>query len=189
MVSTMNGVRMLLTAFALSLLAACAGDRGDEPDVASETPDTETQSGAQTPPAVPSGSVGTEDLDDADSPFGDATQSSLEAYAQGDRVYFDFDQSGIRGDARPVLRRMAEWLAHHDDVRFTIAGHCDRRGTRDYNLALGERRAASVRDYLVAQGISARRIRTISYGKERLAEGGGSERTHQLNRRGVITLN
>src|SRR6187549_4042506 len=85
----------------------------------------------------------------------------------GDRVYFDTDMSNIREDGRATLAKQAEWLKKYTNYPILIEGKCDERGTREYNLALGERRANAVRQYLVAQGVPADRIKTISYGKER----------------------
>src|SRR5258708_4223015 len=85
----------------------------------------------------------------------------------GDRVFFDTDMSTIRDDGRTTLNRQAEWLKKYTNYPITIAGHCDERGTREYNLALGERRANAARQYLIAQGVPAARVKTISYGKER----------------------
>ncbi len=85
----------------------------------------------------------------------------------GDRVFFDFDRSNIRADQRPVLQRQAEWMGRFPDVRVQVEGHTDERGTREYNLALGQRRANAARDVLVASGVNGARITTISYGKDR----------------------
>jgi len=106
----------------------------------------------------------------------------------GDRVYFDTDQSVIREDGRATLARQAEWLKKYTNYAITIEGHCDERGTREYNLALGERRATAVRQYLVAQGIPAQRVSTISYGKERPEVVGSDEGAWARNRRGVTAL-
>jgi peptidoglycan-associated lipoprotein len=106
----------------------------------------------------------------------------------GDRVFFDFDQSTVREDGRQTLNRQAEWLKKYTNYQITIEGHCDERGTREYNLALGERRATAVRQYLIAQGIPAQRIKTISYGKERPDAVGSDEGSWARNRRGVTTL-
>jgi peptidoglycan-associated lipoprotein len=106
----------------------------------------------------------------------------------GDRVFFDTDQSGIRDDGRATLARQAEWLKKYGNYQITIEGHCDERGTREYNLALGERRATAVRQYLIAQGIPAARIKTISYGKERPDVVGSDEGSWSRNRRGVTVL-
>jgi peptidoglycan-associated lipoprotein len=107
----------------------------------------------------------------------------------GDRVFFDFDKSAIKPEGRTTLQRQAEWLKKYPNVSVTIEGHCDERGTREYNLALGERRATAVRNALVALGISPNRIKTISYGKERPAVLGSNEAAWAQNRRGVTVIN
>ncbi len=106
----------------------------------------------------------------------------------GDRVFFDTDQSTIRQDGRDILNRQAEWLKKYTNYQITMAGHCDERGTREYNLALGERRANAAKQYLVAQGIPASRIQTISYGKERPDPVGSDEAAWARNRRAVTEL-
>lgn len=85
----------------------------------------------------------------------------------GDRVFYGFDQSTLTSEARATLRRQAAWLSSYPNVRVLIAGNADERGTREYNLALGARRANAARDYLVSQGVDPARIETVSYGKER----------------------
>ena len=85
----------------------------------------------------------------------------------GDRIFFDTDSSVIRADAQATLTRQAQWLNQYPNYAITIEGHADERGTREYNLALGARRAAATKTFLTGQGVSAARIRTISYGKER----------------------
>jgi len=100
----------------------------------------------------------------------------------GDRVYFDFDKSDIRADAQPILAAQAAWLARYPAVQVRIEGNCDERGTREYNLALGARRAAAVRDFLAAHGVTASRIATISYGKEKPIDGGTGEDAWAHNR-------
>ena len=85
----------------------------------------------------------------------------------GDRIFFDTDSSAIRADAQQTLTRQAQWLNQYGNYAITIEGHADERGTREYNIALGARRAAATRDFLVARGVPATRLRTISYGKER----------------------
>ena len=84
----------------------------------------------------------------------------------GDRIFFDTDSTSIRADAQQTLRKQAQWLNQYSSYRITIEGHADERGTREYNLALGARRAEATRDYLVAQGVDGGRMKTISYGKE-----------------------
>jgi peptidoglycan-associated lipoprotein len=107
----------------------------------------------------------------------------------GDRVFFDFDKSSIKPEGQQTLQRQAQWLAKYPNVTVTVEGHCDDRGTREYNLALGERRASSVRNALVALGVQAGRIKTISYGKERPAVLGDNEAAWAQNRRGVTVIN
>lgn len=100
----------------------------------------------------------------------------------GDRVYFDFDAYSIRQDAQNILAQQAAWLSRYPQVRVRIEGNCDERGTREYNLALGARRANSVREFLVAHGISGERIATVSYGKERPIDSGTGEDAWSHNR-------
>ena len=107
----------------------------------------------------------------------------------GDRVYFDTDMSNIREDGRTTLGKQAEWLKKYTNYPILIEGKCDERGTREYNLALGERRAQAVRNVLVALGISAGRIQTISYGKERPIVVGSDEAGYAQNRVGITTVN
>jgi peptidoglycan-associated lipoprotein len=106
----------------------------------------------------------------------------------GDRVFFDTDASTVREDGRQTLNRQAEWLKKYGNYQITIEGHCDERGTREYNLALGERRANAARQYLIAQGIPASRLKTVSYGKERPDPVGSDEAAWSRNRRAVTAL-
>ncbi len=106
----------------------------------------------------------------------------------GDRVFFDFNSSTLSPDARAVLDRQSSWMGQYGSVKVTVEGHCDERGTREYNLALGERRATAVRNYLVAKGVPADRISTISYGKERPEATGSDEASWARNRRGVTVV-
>lgn len=107
----------------------------------------------------------------------------------GDRVFFDFDKSDIKPEGRTTLERQAAWLKKYPNVTVTVEGHCDDRGTREYNLALGERRATAVKKMLVALGVPANRVSTISYGKERPAVVGDNEAAWAQNRRGVTVVN
>ncbi|MDB5486986.1 MAG: omp [Reyranella sp.] len=106
----------------------------------------------------------------------------------GDRIFFDTDGSTVREDARQTLNRQAEWLKKYPNYQITVEGHCDERGTREYNLALGERRANAARQYLIAQGIPAARLKTVSYGKERPDPVGSDEAAWSRNRRAVTAL-
>ncbi|HFE32324.1 MAG TPA: peptidoglycan-associated lipoprotein Pal, partial [Gammaproteobacteria bacterium] len=101
-------------------------------------------------------------------------------------IYFDFDKSDIKDEFRDILNAHAEYLASHPSVNVTIEGHTDERGTREYNIALGERRANAVKRMLTLQGVSASQIRVISYGEERPAALGHDERAWALNRRAII---
>jgi peptidoglycan-associated lipoprotein len=132
--------------------------------------------------------AGTDTRDDART--GAPTPGSVEDFktTATDRVFFAFDRSDLDASARQTLQRQAAWLKQYGNVTVTIEGHCDERGTREYNLALGARRANAVREYLVSLGISPSRIQTISYGKERPAALGSNEEAWRLNRRGVTVL-
>jgi len=120
-----------------------------------------------------------------------ATQmSDAEKLAQvGNTVYFGFDSSELDGEAQATLDRQAAFLNVNPTVVVIIEGHADERGTREYNLALGDRRAVSVRDYLLAKGLDAARIRTVSYGKERPSVAGSNEEAWAKNRRAATVLN
>jgi len=106
----------------------------------------------------------------------------------GDRVFFAFDQSTLSSDARSTLDRQAAWLQRYPQVTIQLAGNCDERGTEEYNLALGQRRANAARDYLVARGISSARITTISYGKERPVAAGSDEQAYSQNRNAITSV-
>jgi peptidoglycan-associated lipoprotein len=100
----------------------------------------------------------------------------------GELVYFDFDKYDLRADAAPILDAQSAWLRKYADVQVRIEGNCDERGTREYNLALGARRANAVRDYLITRGVAAGRITTISYGKEKPIDPGSDEQAWARNR-------
>jgi len=147
---------------AFLLLAACA-------DQAATTTETETMATPVTPPASMSAQ---EDL----------------VINVGDRVFFDFDKSDLRPDAIDTLNRQSDWLSANGAITVAIEGHCDERGTREYNLALGERRAAAAKQYLESMGVSGGRIDTVSYGKERPAVLGSNEAAWAQNRRAVMVV-
>lgn len=151
--------------------AGTSGAGGGSQAAASSRVEQSTQQAARTAPEVTPGS-----------------QQDLVANV-GDRVFFDFDKSDLRPASQTTLERQAAWLKRFPDLNVTVEGHCDERGTREYNLALGERRANAVKDFLIAQGIDPRRIRTISYGKERPVALGSNEAAWAQNRRGVTVIN
>ena len=107
----------------------------------------------------------------------------------GDRVFFGYDSSDLDSDALELLQDQVAWLKQNSDVMVTIEGHCDERGTREYNLALGEKRAQAVKNYLIGLGINPDRVSTISYGKERPAVVGSNDGAWAQNRRSVTLVN
>ncbi len=106
----------------------------------------------------------------------------------GDRVLFATDSSQVGADQRPILERQAAWMQRYPQVQVTIEGHADERGTREYNLALGQRRANAARDILVANGVAGTRVQTISYGKDRPVQLGSNESAWAQNRRAVTVV-
>jgi peptidoglycan-associated lipoprotein len=123
--------------------------------------------------------------------YGAAIPGSVQEFNQtvGDRVFFDTDQTDLSPTAQATLDKQAAWLNQYNKYSFTIEGHADERGTREYNFALGSRRAQAVHDYLIAKGVSASRMRTISYGKERPVVVCDDISCWSQNRRAVTVLN
>lgn len=153
-------------AASLALLSACASSSG---------PDIDASNGAGTTVATgPSGPV-------------PGSQADLEQSA-GHRVFFGYDQYTLTPQAQAVLSRQAAWLQEHPETRIKIAGNCDERGTREYNFALGARRAEAARAYLVSLGVDASRITTVSYGKERPLDTRSTEEAWALNRNSTTTI-
>ncbi len=128
-------------------------------------------------------------------PNGGANSASTPGSAQdfvvnvGDRVFFESDSSELSPQARATLEKQATWLNQYSRYSFTIEGHADERGTREYNIALGARRAQATRDYLISRGVSGQRMRTISYGKERPVAVCNDISCWSQNRRAVTVLN
>ncbi len=180
--------RKLLGAFAaVLLLAACstspeetAGASGEGAATTSTTPTvTAEPSKAPTTPAA-----------ETIQPSGPRPGSQEDLVLNvGDRVFFDFDKSDLKPEARRTLERQAAWLKRYPNVKVIIEGHADERGTREYNLALGDRRANSAKNYLIALGIDPARLSTISYGKERPEALGSNEAAWAQNRRAVTVVN
>jgi peptidoglycan-associated lipoprotein len=160
---------------ALLLLAACtSADEGPQPGL---------EGGAE---GAAGGRAGIASSELAGQPT-PGTQEDL-AVSVGDRVFFEYDSAVLTSEATGVLDQQAAWLRQYPDVIVTIEGHTDERGAREYNLALGDRRANAVKNYLVALGISPQRILTISYGEERPAEPGHDETAWARNRRAVTVV-
>ncbi len=159
--------RSLLVATALIALSACSKKAPEE------LPPPPVETSQPTPPAPP--------------PSGPAkgSQEDFLASISSDRIYFDTDKYDVDSDDQTTLQSQAQWLMENPTVRVTVEGHCDERGTRDYNLALGERRANAAKNYLASLGIDPSRITTISYGKERPVALGSDEAAWAQNRRAV----
>jgi len=148
----------------------------------------------QLPPEPPSATAAEADglgNDGRDNPIGTALPGSRADFLQSvpaDRVFFDFDSFALDDQDRSTLDAQAAWLTRNAAVRVTIEGHADERGTREYNLALGDRRANAARDYLQSRGISPGRMQTISWGKERPANPASTEEAYAENRRAVTVV-
>ena len=165
----MRLIRESVVGVALLALAGCAGTTADN--------DSRQSSGRNAAAA-----------DGIDRTTADTAKVTLAAAGISDTVYFDYDKTTLRPDALPTLQRIAEWLKRYPAVQVRIAGHADERGTREYNLALGDRRATTVRSYLVSLGIPAERLETMSYGKERPVAVGSDETSWAKNRRAVAEI-
>ena len=164
------GLKGLSLVASVFLLAACGGN-----ETATNTGGGYTTATPPAPVATTSGPIG-------------GSQEDLVVNV-GDRVFFAFDSSVIDGEARATLDRQAAWLGQYPTNTLTLEGHADERGTREYNLALGERRATAVKQYLVAAGVDPSRLTTISYGKERPVCVASDDNCYAQNRRGVSVLN
>ena len=145
----------------------------------------ESASGSSSSSATSAATAGAESSSTAATQMSDAEKLSQ----VGNTVYFGFDSSELASEAQAILDRQAAFLNVNPTMVVIIEGHADERGTREYNLALGDRRAVAVRDYLLAKGLNAARVRTVSYGKERPAVSGSNEGSWEFNRRAATVLN
>lgn len=186
--------RLLTICAATFLLAACETASTDSNEVVGSSSGSSSGSGAAasassntSSDAAGTTSAGGTSSSGASSIGSIRTPDELLAKV-GSTVYFDYDQSSLTSEAQATLDRQAAFLKASPSFRLVIEGHCDERGTREYNLALGDRRASAVRDYLVAKGINASRLSTISYGKERPSVGGSNDTSYALNRRSVSRI-
>ena len=177
-----TGLGLLTVSAAVLAVTACAPRR---PPASTPVPPGTSQTGPQLPPPTSgqSGGPTTSQLPPPGGP-GAAVPGSRQDFvvSAGDRVYFDTDSYSLRDDAGPVLDAQAAWLARYPGVQVIIEGNADERGTREYNIGLGARRANAVRDYLISRGVAAGRIETVSYGKERPIDGGSGEEAWARNR-------
>jgi peptidoglycan-associated lipoprotein len=171
--------KLAMTAGVVLSLAACASHPKPTPPAAPSAPPPPE---APLPPPPPQPPM-------AEQPSGPVPGSTQDFVINaGDRIYFDLNAYSIRADAGPILDKQADWLRRYSQVRVRIEGNCDERGTREYNFALGARRANAVRDYLVGRGIDAGRIETVSYGKERPTDPGTGEDAWDHNRNGHTAI-
>ena len=176
-----TSAKLASLSFAL-LLSACAEKMMEAPPPAAPPPPAANPAPPPPPPAPPP------------RPPAPVQQSIVPGSVQdfqvnvGDRIFFEYDKSDINDAARGVLQKQAAWLQRFGAVTLTIEGHCDERGTREYNLGLGARRAQAVKDYLASLGVSGARLDTISYGKERPVCVESNEACFGQNRRGVSLI-
>ncbi len=173
--------RWIVALALVALLPACTKKPKTSPDLSASTVTTPAPTTVDVEP-----NTNAQPVDQEENPL-DKDLASVNEYLVangllGD-VYFDFDKSDLREDSRARLARNAEWLRAHPEFELTIEGHCDERGTNEYNLALGERRGASAKDYLSSLGVAAGRLRTLSYGEERGQCAESSESCWSRNRR------
>jgi peptidoglycan-associated lipoprotein len=175
--------RRLLAAMALALLTtvACSSKHDDSASTVSDGTTTDRA------PLARNDVVFDNDMNKGGQAGAPGSQEDLTAQA-GDRVFFALNSSDLSSEGRAVLEKQSAWLQKYPNVAVTIEGHADERGTREYNLALGERRAQAVKNYLVSLGVPEARLNTISYGKERPAVMGSDESAWSKNRRGVTTV-
>jgi len=172
----MNGMLKLVLMVALLGLAACKNPRNGYGDGTGGPGGAGGLNGA--------GGVATAGLGDASNPASPAYFNQT----IGDRVFFEVDQSTLSDAARATLAQQSTWLNTNTDYAVIVEGHADEQGTREYNIALGARRANAVQEYLISQGVSAARLRTISYGKERPVEVCSDESCYSRNRRAVTVI-
>lgn len=170
--------RLLVIGLATAILAACASDGGSGGADLSEPAEPQVAS-------VDSAGVDESTLDQP--VYIPGSQDDLEN-AAGSRVFFGYDRYDLSGEAQNILRGQAEWLLNYPSVNVVVEGHADERGTREYNLALGARRAEATKSFLTALGVSASRIRTISYGKEKPEFPGSYDSAWSKNRRSMSVV-
>ena len=140
------------------------------------------------PPSAENGAASAADADTEEARFARKTLDELNAERPLGDVFFDYDRARLRDADRRVLQANVEWLNRWSTTRIAVEGHCDERGSAEYNLALGERRALAARDYIVSLGVGANRVRTVSYGKEFPFEPGHQEGAWSKNRRAHFVI-
>ncbi len=178
--TTRSALRLALIATAAVSMAACATKKPSYP-TATVAPQTQPE-----PPRQPDRGVTQQTSPMNQSPTPGTERDFV--VNVGDRVYFDFDSYTVRSDATALLDAQAAWLKRYPSVQVRIEGNCDEKGTREYNIALGARRANAVRDYLAAHGVESGRITTVSYGKEKPVDTGAGDEADQHNRNGHTAI-
>ncbi len=173
-------IRLLAIALLATTVAACSSDK----DAASDGSVTVGERTDGTGALDGTGVYGDGSVDGSVVP---GSQQDL-ATNVGDRVFFAYDSYDLAPEARDTLNRQVEWLNRYPNLNITVEGHSDERGTREYNIALGDRRATAVKNYLVSMGVPATRLNTISYGKEQPAVVGSDASSWAQNRRGVTRV-
>jgi len=179
--------KFLLSIFLLGFVFACSTTPKDTADSSGSGSSGEFNTATTTSEDA----VTTAAVDTTTSDFSGIIRGSQEdlVVTVGDRVFFGYDSAELDADAQELLQEQAAWLKQYDKSSVTIEGHCDERGTREYNLALGEKRAQAVKNYLNSLGVSASSMSTISYGKERPAVIGSHDGAWSQNRRSVTIVN
>ena len=169
--------------------AAATSDGGTSASSTGETASTSTSSSTTSSSGSGSGSSSTSEDTSSQTAYQYDTNPKTELIRIGDRILFDYDSHELDDSDRKILQGQADFLNQNPSLKITIEGHCDERGTREYNLALGEKRANSSKDYLIALGIDSARIKVVSFGKERPQVLGSNKAAWKMNRRSVTTLN
>ncbi|WP_287941305.1 peptidoglycan-associated lipoprotein Pal [Sphingopyxis sp.] len=167
---TIRKTTAMIAAITMLTVGACSKKAPETLPPAPEGTDTGTSTGTDPNAVVP------------------GSQQDFIANVASDRIFFGFDQYNVDAEDMATLQSQAQWLQRNPAVRVTIEGHADERGTRDYNIALGERRANAAKNYLASLGIDPSRMNVISYGKERPAELGSNEEAWAKNRRAVTVV-
>ncbi|MCE3255018.1 MAG: pal [Rickettsiaceae bacterium] len=178
--------KILLMALLAISISSCAGKKFDFDD----SLDDEAAMTEQKPVEVPQNTQNFEAVESkaAAEAVNTQAQAAIEQVEVADRVFFDLDSSALTDSAKKVLDNQVAWLKSDSSIKITLEGHCDERGTREYNIALGEKRANAVKNYLTSNGVESSRIKTISYGKERPAFVGEGEEIWSKNRRAVTVM-
>ncbi len=191
--------RFLLLAAGAALLTACETASEIDAIASGASGSSASSASSATTSTASSGSSDSSSSSSSSTSSSGASSESATTYSYdtdpktalikvGDRVLFGYDSSELDDDDRSVLDNQAKFLNQNPSLKVTIEGHCDERGTREYNLALGEKRASAVKDYLISVGINSERVSVVSYGKERPQVLGSNKAAWSMNRRSVTTI-